>query len=69
MTGSQNLETIKQVKGKIFAFVSTPDDGRYIPVEKAALMVWMNAAGDSETGMLIQKKEGRWFFSRDYDTM
>jgi len=69
MTGNQVAKQLKGITGKVYAFVTTRDDGHYLPVEKAALMEFLVRCDNTETGMKLRQVEGRWFFERDYDSI
>jgi hypothetical protein len=65
MTGNQLAKQLKTVKGKVYAYVSTADDGMYIPVEKTSLSDWLTGCADSETGMRISINLGIAYFEKD----
>ena len=65
MSGNQLTKQLKTVKGKVYAFVSTTDDGMYLPVEKTALSDWLTGCGDSETGMRISMNLGVAYFEQE----
>ena len=66
MTGNELARQLKTVKGKLYAYVSFVDDGAYLPVEKAALLHWLNGAGDSETGMKIDQHPDCAYLEANY---
>lgn len=66
MTGKELAKQLRATKGKVCAFIPTRDDGFYAPVEKAALIEWLEGCGDTETGMYLKQFESEWFFDRDH---
>lgn len=67
MTGNELVKELRGIKGKVYANIMTRDDGFYAPIEKAALMDWLQGCGDSETGMRMKKLWGAWYFETDFD--
>jgi hypothetical protein len=64
MTGNELAARLKTIKGKLWAYVPTAEDGVYLPVEKQALAIWLEGCGDSETGMEFRTDGGSTFFER-----
>jgi hypothetical protein len=58
MTGNQLVAKLKTMKGKLYAYVPTAEDGLYLPVEKKVLAIWLEGCGDSETGMEFKSDGG-----------
>ena len=58
MTGNQLAAKLKTIKGKLWAYVATAEDGIYLPVEKRVLAIWLEGCGDSETGMKFKSDGG-----------
>lgn len=67
MTGKQLATQLRTIKGKVSAFIGTPDDGFYAPIEKATLMRWLEGVGDGETGMQLRETHGHMYFEQDYN--